>query len=56
MNSRSITSKGSGNCNTEINLGASAVASTATNYLMIVVTTTDTSERTYGGIVTIAAT
>ena len=53
VNSRTITSKGSGNCNTTLDI--TDVNATATNYLMIVVTTTATSDRTYGGTVTIAA-
>ena len=53
VNSRTITSKGSGNCNTTLDI--TDVNATATNYLMILVTTTATSDRTYGGTVTIAA-
>ncbi len=53
VNSRTITSKGSGNCNTTLDI--TDVNATATNYLMIVVTTTATSDRTYGGTITIAA-
>jgi len=53
VNSRTITSKGSGNCNTTLDI--TDVNATATNYLMIVVTTTGTGDRTYGGTITIAA-
>ena len=53
VNSRTITSKGSGNCNTTLDI--TDVNATATNYLMVVVTTTATSDRTYGGTITIAA-
>ena len=52
VNSRTITSKGSGNCNTTLDI--TDVNATATNYLMILVTTTATSDRTYGGTITIA--
>ena len=53
VNSRTITSKGSGNCNTTLDI--TDVDATATNYLLILITTTATSDRTYGGYVTIAA-
>ena len=53
VNSRTITSKGSGNCNTTLDI--TDVNATATNYLMILITTTATSDRTYGGTITIAA-
>ena len=53
VNSRTITSKGSGNCNTTLDI--TDVNATATNYLLILITTTATSDRTYGGTVTIAA-
>ena len=53
VNSRTITSKGSGNCNTTLDI--TDVNATDTNYLLILVTTTATSDRTYGGTVTIAA-
>ena len=53
VNSRTITSKGSGNCNTTLDI--TDVNATATNYLLILVTTTATSDRVYGGTVTIAA-
>ena len=47
-----LTSKGSGNANTQLDI--TDVNATATNYLAIVVTTTATSERVFGGAVTIA--
>jgi len=53
VNSRTITSKGSGNCNTTLDI--TDVNATAVNYLLILVTTTATSDRVYGGTVTIAA-
>ena len=53
VNSRTITSKGSGNCNTTLDI--TDVDATAVNYLLILVTTTATSDRVYGGTVTIAA-
>ncbi len=48
-----MTSKGSGNCNTTLDI--TDVNSTATNMLAIEVTTTDVTDRVYGGTVTIAA-
>tara|TARA_R100001443_G_scaffold91084_1_gene97702 strand:+ start:1840 stop:3348 length:1509 start_codon:yes stop_codon:yes gene_type:complete len=48
-----MTSKGTGNCNTTIDI--TDVTSTATNFLAIQVTTTATSDRVFGGKVTIAA-
>jgi len=48
-----MTSKGSGNCNTTLDI--TDVNSTATNVLAIEVTTTSTGDRIYGGQVTIAA-
>tara|TARA_R110002012_G_scaffold73768_2_gene187708 strand:- start:564 stop:998 length:435 start_codon:yes stop_codon:yes gene_type:complete len=54
VNSRTITEKATGNCNTTIIL-PSGINSTATNYLLILITTTATSDRTYGGTVTFAA-
>ena len=48
-----ITSRGSGNANTQIDI--TDVNATATNYLMIQVTTTATSQRIHGALVTIAA-
>tara|TARA_R100001463_G_scaffold89558_2_gene144323 strand:+ start:53 stop:649 length:597 start_codon:yes stop_codon:yes gene_type:complete len=49
---QSITSKGTGNCNTTIDI--TDVASTATNFLAIQVTTTSVNDKVYGGTVTIA--
>ena len=46
------TPKGTGNCNTQLDI--TDVNSTATNFLGIVVVATATSQRTYGGLVTIA--
>jgi len=54
VNSRTITSKASGNCNTTIVM-PNGVKSTDTNYLLILITTTATSDRTYGGQVTFVA-
>jgi len=48
-----MTSKGTGNCNTTIDI--TDVTSTATNFLAIQVTTTSTGDRVFGGKVTIAA-
>lgn len=53
VNSRTITAKGTGNCNTTIDI--TDVNATAVNYLLILITTTATSDRVYGGTVTIAA-
>lgn len=53
VNSRTITSKGSGTCNSTLDI--TDVNATAVNYLLILVTTTATSDRVYGGTVTIAA-
>jgi len=53
VNSSTIATKGTGNCNTTLDI--TDVNATATNYLAILVTTTATSDRTYGGTVTIAA-
>ena len=50
VNSRTITLKAEGNCNTTIIMPV-GVKSTATNYLLILITTTATSDRTYGGTV-----
>jgi hypothetical protein len=47
-----ITSRGSGNANTQINI--TDVVATATNYLMIQVTTVATTNRVHGALVTIA--
>jgi len=51
VNTGSITSKGTGNCNSEINI--TDVTATATNYLVIKVTTTAGGDRIRGGIVDI---
>jgi len=53
INASGLTSKGSGTTNTTLDI--TDVNSTATNYLMIMVTTTATSDRIWGGQVTIAA-
>ena len=54
INANTMTSKGTGNCNTTLDI--TDVNSSATNFLAIEVTTTDfTNDRVYGGIVTIAA-
>jgi len=56
INGTTMTSKGSGNANTQIDLGVNAVNSTATNFLAIQVTTTHaTNDLVWGGAVTIAA-
>jgi|TARA_R100000501_G_C2612750_1_gene106919 hypothetical protein len=47
-----MTSKGSGNANTQLDI--TDVNATETNYLAIVVTTTATSQRVHGGLLTIA--
>ena len=53
INATTMVSKGSGNANTTIDI--SDVASTATNFLVIEVTTTSaTNDKVYGGTVTIA--
>ena len=52
VNASGQTSKGSGNANTTIDI--TDVNATATNYLAIEVVTTATSERVFGGTVTIA--
>ena len=55
INATTMSSKGSGNCNTTLTL-SSEVNSTATNFLVIAITTTSaTNDKVYGGIVTIAA-
>jgi len=54
INATTMTSKGTGNCNTTLTL-SSAVESTALNFLAIEVTTTSVNDRVYGGKVTIAA-
>jgi len=53
INASGLTSKGSGTTNTTLDI--TDVNSTATNYLMIMVTTTATSNRVWGGQITIAA-
>ena len=53
INATTMTSKGSGNCNTTLDI--TDVNSTATNFLAIEVTTTSVNDRIYGGTVTIAA-
>ena len=53
IDATTLTSKGTGNCNTTIDI--TDVSSTATNFLAIQVTTTATSDRVFGGQVTIAA-
>ena len=53
INATTMTSKGSGNANTTLDI--TDVASTATNFLAIQVTTTSaTNDKIYGGTVTIA--
>ena len=53
INATTMVSKGSGNANTTIDI--TDVASTATNFLVIEVTTTSaTNDKVYGGTVTIA--
>jgi len=53
INATTMVSKGSGNANTTIDI--TDVASTATNFLVIEVTTTNaTNDKVYGGTVTIA--
>ena len=47
-----MTDKGSGNANTQLDI--TDVNATATNFLAIVVTTTATSQRVHGGLLTIA--
>ena len=54
INATTMTSKGSGNCNTTLDI--TDVNSSATNFLAIQVTTTSaTNDKVYGGQVTIAA-
>ena len=53
INATTMTSKGSGNANTTLDI--TDVNSSATNFLAIQVTTVATSNRVYGGSVTIAA-
>lgn len=52
INASGVTSKGSGTANTTLDI--TDVNATATNFLMVVVTTTATSDRVWGGKVTIA--
>ena len=52
VNATTMVSKGSGNCNTTVDI--TDVASTATNFLGIRVTTTTVNDKVYGGTVTIA--
>jgi len=52
VNATTMVSKGSGNCNTTVDI--TDVASTATNFLGIRVTTTSVNDKVYGGTVTIA--
>ena len=53
INATTMTSKGSGNCNTQLDI--TDVNATATNFLAIKVTTTATTNKVFGGSVTIAA-
>jgi len=53
INGTTMTSKGTGNCNTQIDI--TDVNATATNFLSIQVTTTATNDRIFGGQVTIEA-
>ena len=53
VNASGLTSKGSGTTNTTLDI--TDVNATATNYIMIIVTTTATSDRVWGGEITIAA-
>jgi hypothetical protein len=53
INATSLTSKGSGNCNTTLDI--TDVNATATNFLAIKITTTATTDKVFGGKVTIAA-
>ena len=52
INATTMVSKGTGNCNTTVDI--TDVASTATNFLAIQVTTTSVNDKVYGGTVTIA--
>lgn len=52
INATSLTSKGSGNCNTTLDI--TDVDATATNFLAIKITTTATTDKVFGGKVTIA--
>ena len=53
INATTMTSKGTGNCNTQLDI--TDVNATATNFLAIKVTTTATTNKVFGGSVTIAA-
>ena len=53
INATTMTSKGSGTCNTELDI--TDVSSSATNFLAIEYQTTTVDDRLYGGSVTIAA-
>ena len=53
INASGLATKGSGTTNTTLDI--TDVNSTATNYLMIIITTTATSDRIWGGQITIAA-
>ena len=53
INATTMVSKGTGNCNT--NLDITDVNATATNFLAIVIDTIATTNKVYGGVVTIAA-
>ena len=53
INATTMVSKGTGNCNT--NLDITDVNATATNFLAIVINTIATTNKVYGGVVTIAA-
>jgi len=53
INATTMTSKGTGNCNTTIDI--TDVNATATNFLAIQVTTTSVNDKVFGGQVTIAA-
>ena len=54
INATTMSSKGTGNCNTNLAL-SSEVESSATNFLAIMVSITATTDKVYGGTVTIAA-
>ena len=53
IDATTVSSKGTGNCNT--NLDITDVNATATNFLAIMVSITATTDKVYGGTVTIAA-
>ena len=54
IDATTMSSKGTGNCNTNLAL-SSEVESSATNFLAIMVSITATTDKVYGGTVTIAA-